>query len=252
MRLVVADSTLLFPAFADPHSISRKLAVVLAWGKLHWDLRAAEAEAAMILQELEQHPGSTFRGAPTPDNQIQAAQNRIAVLEEQLPGLPPDDLGLVVSRPLLTELRNNIVNPRSQIGGLTGKEAEIAQRQALAISCDQVIDEFGEDVPHYTDGRDRKDDPIIHTAILAGADYLVSDDTRHISLSRRKPSVYRHPETGRQVLAVRKGWFIKNVVCTGYHFDENALKEVDGALLSATYGLLTGTAATQDRQGRSN
>jgi hypothetical protein len=89
-------------------------------------------------------------------------------------------------------------------------------------------------VPPYTEGRDRDDDYLIHTAVLAQAEYVLSDDRKHIALDPDEPTIYCHPDTGQVVKAVQPAYFIEIEVNT-LHFD---LDGVNPGLLSLAHRLL--------------
>lgn len=80
MELVVADANILLAGLIDPRRLCRKLLVVFAWAKAHDDLRGAEAYREEIEQLLVEHPGARFGGAPSPDEVVEQAEARVALL----------------------------------------------------------------------------------------------------------------------------------------------------------------------------
>lgn len=228
MRLVVADTNILFPGLIVPRSIYRKLLVVFAYGKLHADVLAAEAYKAEIEQLLVEEAGAELGGQPSPDQVIDAAKSKLASLEEHLPPGTPNEYGLALSSPLTTEIYDNATGERSVIGNQPREIAEAAVAAALSVSATQVVKGLDGPVPAYTEGRDESDDPIIHTAILANAELVLSQDHRHITLHRRRPTTYTEPTSGRSVDAVGLWYFINRVLCSGLHFDGDDLKTIDG------------------------
>lgn len=230
MQLVVTDTTVLFPGLIDPNSLYRKLLVVFAWGKLHTDLRAVEEEQLEIDRLLARSPEAEQSGRPEPGQLEAQARQRIAVLERHLPAQTPKDFGLVVSPPITREVLDITIGERSSLGGQDPDLAHAAVASAAAVSSAQIVEGF-DDVPHYTEGRDRKDDPIIHTAVLAGAEWILSQDKKHIALDHRKPTVYTDPHTRQEHKAVSLGYFLNDVLCSGVHFNIDDLKSIDGSLL---------------------
>jgi predicted nucleic acid-binding protein len=232
VQLVVSDTNILFPGLVDEASLSRKLLVLFGWGKLHADLRALEDERAEIHRILDEVPGAEIGGGYDPDALIERTKDKIAAMEERLPAMTPTDFGIVLSSPLIEELEDNMQQKRSELGNLTKEQTESHIASVLTLASTFVVEGFDGPIPDYTEGRDPKDDPIIHTAVLAGADWIVSRDTKHIALDRKKPTVYVSPETGRHYPAITYGYFIREVLCSGLHFDSDKLKEIDGSLLS--------------------
>jgi len=231
VQLVVADTTVLFPGLIDPDSLYRKLLVVFAWGKLHADLRAVTEEQAEIDRLLARTPGTQQGGHPDPGQLEAQVRQRIALIEDHLPAQTPKDFGLVVSPPITQEVLDITIGDRSALGGRSPELAHAAVASAAAVSTAQIVDDF-DDVPHYTEGRDRKDDPIIHTAVLAGAEWILSQDKKHIALDHRKPTIYADPHTRRQHKAVSLGYFLNEVLCSGIHFSVDDLKSIDGNFLA--------------------
>jgi predicted nucleic acid-binding protein len=230
VQLVVADTTVLFPGLIDPDSLYRKLLVVFAWGKLHADLSAVKEEQAEIDRLLARSP-DTELGGHLDQGQLEAeARQRIALIDEHLPAQTPQDFGLVISPPITQEVLDITIAERSALGGRTPELAHAAVASAAAVSTAQIVNDF-DDVPHYTEGRDRKDDPIIHTAVLAGAEWILSQDKKHIALDHRTPTIYAAPHTRRQHKAVSLGYFLNEVLCSGVHFSIDDLKNIDGRLL---------------------
>ena len=232
MQLVVADANILLAGLIDPDSIYRKLLVVFAWGKLHADLASAESYREDIEQLIAENPGARFGGQPNPDEVVQLARERIALLEEHVPAMTPSDWGLVTSAAVTKEVHDVVVGGRSGFGPLPETTAQSAVAAAVAVSATQVIHGLDGTIPEYTEGRDFDDDRIIHTAILSGAEWVLSQDHQHVALARRRPTVYREPVTGRETGAIGTWYLVNRLLCTGLHFDNEALRSIDGAVLS--------------------
>lgn len=235
MQLVVCDTTTLFPALVNDASLYRKLLVVFAWGKLHHELRAIQDEHVEIERFLAENPGSTYEGSRA-EEQYETVRDRIARLEEHLPVMTPKDFGLVVSPAITQELENNMAGSRSALGNQTPEAIEQLVGAAVAVASVYVVSGFDREIPKYTKDRDRDDDPIIHTAVLARAEWILSQDKQHIALTHRRPTEYVDPESGRVHRAVRLSYFLERVICSGYHFGEDDLKQIDGRLLEIVLG----------------
>jgi predicted nucleic acid-binding protein len=231
VELVVADANVLFAGLIDPRSLHRKLLVVFAWGKAHEDLRGAEAYREEVEQLMAENPGARLGGAPAPEAVVEQAAARIALLGEHLPPMTPTTFGLVTSKVVTTEVYNISVGGRSGFGPVSEQQARGAVASAVAISAVQQIAGLDGEIPAYTEGRDPKDDPIVHTAILSGAEWVLSQDRRHVALSWKRPTVYRNAATGRETGAIGLRYFISKRLCTGLHFDEDDLRGIDGAVL---------------------
>lgn len=168
MQLVVADANVLLAGLIDPESIYRKLLLVFAWGKLHADLDSAKGYREEIEQLLAENPGARFGGQPDPDEVVRLARERIALLEEHLPAMTPNDWGLVTSHPITKEVHDVCLGGRSGFGPLPDQTARAAVATAVSVSTTQVIHGLDRPITDYTQGRDPDDDRVIHTAILAG------------------------------------------------------------------------------------
>lgn len=235
MQLVVCDTTTLFPALVDADGLYRKLLVVFAWGKLHHDLRALQDEQAEAERFLAANPGAEI-GGNWDGERVEVIRDRIARLEEHLPVMTPKDYGLVISPPIAKELADNMAGRSSELGNQPPEAIEQFVWAAAESAAVYVIHGFDGSIPPYTEGRDEKDDPIIHTAVLARAEWILSQDKKHIALTHKRPTEYVDPESGRVHLAVRLSFFLSKVICSGYHFDEDNLREIDGSLLNIAIG----------------
>jgi hypothetical protein len=88
------------------------------------------------------------------------------------------------------------------VGPRCGKRVRLRRR--FGVSCPDFDIPA---IPHYTDGRDLEDDPVVHTALAGGAFALVSDDGKHIALSDDDPTIYTS-ESGARVPAFQFQNFI--------------------------------------------
>jgi predicted nucleic acid-binding protein len=101
-----------------------------------------------------------------------AAEQETAMLSERLPLGTPDDLYLVVSSPLLREVRRKLVEA-------FGWPAEAAAQGSRSIAAVAVVpvDDFDIDAIDRL-SPDRNDDFLIHTAFEGRADYFVTNERR--------------------------------------------------------------------------
>ncbi len=235
MQLVVCDTTILLPGLVNEDGLYRKILIVFAWGKLHHELRALQDERAAAERMVADIPGAEL-GGDWNARGIEALHNRISRLEEHLPVMTPKDFGLVVSTPILEELEHNMAANREPLGNQEPEAIQQFRWAAAAIATVLVPTGFDGQIPPYTEGRDPKDDPVVHTAILSRAEWIYTQDAKHIALDHRRPTEYVDPQSGRVHRAVRTRWFLENVLCSGYHFDENHLREIEGKLLNIAVG----------------
>jgi predicted nucleic acid-binding protein len=165
------------------------------------------------------------------DEIVAEADARRAHLEEFLPAMPPDDIGLAVSVPLLDELARKAQDARwaKHVPSIADRAA-FARLQIAAIAM-VVIKVDLEQVPFYT--RDRKDDYVVQTALNAGASFLVSDDKDIVQGD--EPVYYADPVSGRRVRAIQFMPFVLEYVDTS-NFE---LDRVDGADLARVHTLLS-------------
>lgn len=67
--------------------------------------------------------------------------------------------------------------------------------------------------------------------MLSGAEWVLSQDRRHVALNWRRPTIYRNVATGRETGAIGLNYFITKRLCTGLHFDADDLRSIDGSVL---------------------
>jgi hypothetical protein len=91
-------------------------------------------------------------------------------------------------------------------------------------------------LPSYTDGRAPDRDALIHDAIVAGSEFLITDDER-VATVAFGAEPYRHEELGENVKAVRLPYFVEEHVYSS-NFD---LDQIEGDLLRLAARPLTGS-----------
>lgn len=200
--------------------------MLLAYGGLNYYAHVGHEELALLRQEAGRL-GGALGGRPIKEL-VEWASDRRAAMAEHLPALAPDDFMLVGSPALFDEVEAKIevVGPRILKDGYD-PDAPAKYRRQLEVICGLVTPPFTlDETPEHTEGRDRKDDFVIETALQGGALAIISDDKKHIALDD-EATIYRDPRTGNEVPAYWPSTFIERHVNTS-GFDIN---DVDGALL---------------------
>jgi predicted nucleic acid-binding protein len=175
---IVLDTNAVVRAILSPHGARRKLWLLLVYG-------GAVHRARRIREELQLARESGFRvgGLAKSLQRAEASTKGIAGL---LPPDAPDDLWALASPALLSEYHRKLHDLREKLARppWTQQQIETAYR-ALVAACGEITPAFDMgDVPRYTNGRDRDDDIVIHTALLGSASVLISNDIRDVSLNR--------------------------------------------------------------------
>lgn len=154
------------------------------------------------------------------------AEARKALLEEGLPGYPPDEWVLAGSPAIWDELEDRLQRARRDLPSLPADFSATARKHVMLHTGRVSEVRKDEDMPWYRGGAARSRDYIIHTAIVTGSEFLVTDDQR-IATSRASAEPYRDPARGEGTKAVRLNYFVEQ------HVYESAfdLDDVDGDLL---------------------
>jgi predicted nucleic acid-binding protein len=224
MRPVVLDTSVVLPAVLSPRGYRRRFLVVLTLGAL-----AARHELLRQEADMRRAEAASTRGQPggALDALAEQAEARYLRLRDALPAGCPDDWRLIASRPLLAEYERKLREAGPKLDP-TLREADIdtVRRQITAV-CAEVTDDFDPElIPAYT--TDRSDDPVIHTALLADATWLIADDTKHICTQPENITEYRLPSTDRRVSAVTFSRFLD-------HLADVDLDHVDPTLLQLAF-----------------
>jgi len=226
MRPVVLDTSVMLPAVLSPRGYRRRFFVLLALGALaaRRDLARLEANALRVQADI---PGSESGGRAI-DTLVQDADARYQHLSKLMPPGCPEHWRLIASPPVLAEYERKLREAGPRLNPSLGKHGiELARRQIEAV-CADVIDDFDPAlVPHYT--ADRKDDAIVHTALLADAAWLIADDRKHISTDPDGGATeYVLPASDRRVAAITFSRFLD-------HLTDVDLDDVDPALLADAF-----------------
>lgn len=221
MRPVVLDTSVVLPALLSPHGYRRRFLVVLALGTLAARRELLHQEADTLRAEAASTGGQL--GGPALNALAEQAETRYLRLREALPAGCPEDWRLVASRPLLAEYERKLREAGPKLDP-TLREADInTLRHQITALCAETTDDFDPDlIPVYT--RDPYDDPVIHTALLADATWLIADDTKHICTQPEAITEYRLLGTDRRVNAVTFRRFLD-------HLTDIDLDHVDPTLL---------------------
>lgn len=225
MRPVVLDTSVVLPAVLSPRGYRRRFLVVLALGALAARRELLHQEADVLRAEAASTGGRL--GGAALNTLVEQAEARYLQLREALPAGCSDDWRLVASRPLLAEYERKLREAGPRLDP-TLREADIdTVRQQITAVCADVTNDFDPElIPAYT--TDRKDDPVIHTALLADATWLISDDIKHICTQPEGITEYRLPGTDRRVSAVTFSRFLD-------HLADVDLDQVDPSLLQVVF-----------------
>jgi predicted nucleic acid-binding protein len=218
---VVIDTNILVRAVLSSSGARRKLWLLLVYG--------GAVERMHRIRE-EQRAAEERGGGLGSHSALEEAEASVARIAEQLPVGAPDGWWTLTSPTLLDEYHRKLHALREELARppLTVELVDAAHRAVIA-SCGYVTPEFDPStVPLYTEGRDRDDDAVIHTAMLGKASVLLSDNTRDISLDADGTTEYES-EDGHIVHAMTFGYF------THTHLDFD-LDHIDGTVLPLAYG----------------
>jgi len=199
----------------------RKFWVLLAFGGLVYEAEHRRLDLDALRLEADA-TGGALGGMETAERLIAHAEERRALLSEHLPYGAPEDWVAAGSRPLFDEYERKV----REIGHrfdptLDENDARLLRRQMEAICVAAPLPVPPDQIPAFTSDPD--DDPIVFGALLAGVDYLVSDDRKHV-VPHGEPHEYEHED--HRLLAVTLGYLVSELM-PAIDWDE-----IDGALLA--------------------
>ncbi|MEX1140709.1 MAG: hypothetical protein WD399_05170 [Thermoleophilaceae bacterium] len=226
---VVLDTNTIVRAILSPAGARRKLWLLLVYG-------GAVERARLVRHEHQAARAAGASNTGTLETAVGTADAAAAHIAGLLPPGAPSDRWAIASPPLLAEYHRKLHDLRDKLAKppWTAAQIDVAYR-ALVAGCGDITPDFEVDkVPHYTDGRDRDDDAIIHTALMGGAELLISNDTKDISLDRDGETEYGDGE-GRTVRAMT----FEHFATTTLHVD---LDTIDGSRLAEAYATHRGSA----------
>lgn len=199
----------------------RKLWVLLAFGGLVYEAEHRRLDLDALRLEADA-TGGALGGMETAERLIAHAEERRALLSEHLPYGAPEDWVAAGSRPLFDEYERKVREVGHRFDPtLDANDARLLRRQMEAICVAAPPPAPPDQIPAFTSDPD--DDPIIFGALLAGVDYLVSDDRKHV-VPHGEPHEYEHED--HRLLAVTFGYLVSELM-PAIDWDE-----IDGALLA--------------------
>ncbi|WP_217915655.1 hypothetical protein [Miltoncostaea marina] len=218
MRLVVMDTSVLLPALLAPGGRRRQLLTVLAYSAVaayHALIGRAEQEAMnAITAEI---PGASTGGLPV-ETLIQNAGDARTILDEFMPAVTPTEFVMTACPLLFDEVEGKILE-RGHIWGASPDDAKTYRRALLAVTPFIVPPYSAGDVRDYGLG-DPDDNFLIHSAIEAQAEFVISDDKK---VAPDGGSVkIECPLTGRTVTAIQVNDFVEDYL-NNSNFDLSAV-----------------------------
>jgi len=199
VRPVVLDTSVALPAVLSPRGYRRRLLVLLAFGALAARRELAHSEAQAMRTATQ--PPTRELGGPSAETLAHHADARYQRLAAHMPPGCPEHWRMIGSQPLLDEYHRKLDQAGPKLDpALDAHRIEIASAQ-LQAACATITDSFDPTlIPRYS--TDRDDDAIIHTALLANAAWLISDDRKHISTNPDGITEYHLPDHERHISAV--------------------------------------------------
>jgi predicted nucleic acid-binding protein len=225
MPHVVLDTSVSLPATLSSTGLARKFWLLLAYGALHHQGEQRHAEIDALRSEA-QSTGATVAGTGEGVADSEDFEQRLAILRDLLPDDAPTHWLAVGSAPLFDEYERKVRDVGRRLNPAV-RESDVAplRRQMEAICVLGPPPFETAQTPVLT--RDRRDDPIVYTALLADADYLVSDDRDIVPNGHEQH--YEHDK--HHVLAVTFNQLLSN------HFEPANLDwgAIDGRWLPHAY-----------------
>jgi len=199
----------------------RKFWVLLAFGGVVYEAEHRRLDLDALRLEADA-TGGALGGMETAERLIAHAEERRALLSEHLPYGAPEDWVAAGSRPLFDEYERKVreIGPRFD-PTLDENDARLLRRQMEAICVAASSPIPPDQIPAFTSDPD--DDPIVFGALLAGVDYLVSDDRKHV-VPDGEPHEYEYED--HRLLAVTFGYLVSELM------PAIDWEEIDGALLA--------------------
>lgn len=233
MPFVLVDTSVALPATLSPGGFMRKFFVILAYGALTYEVEHRRLELEELVTEAAAAAGAVQGLAPV-ENRLTLIEDRRAALEERLPYDTPDDWVAVGSPALFDEYERKLVEVANKLNRAVPPEDVPAFRRQFEALCVAASPPFEpSQSPGLTD--DPKDDPIVYGALLADADFVISDD-RHI-VPDRSEHFYEHE--GRSLTAMTFARMIELFFApTDVDFEQ-----IDGSWLALAYAATGGGQA---------
>jgi predicted nucleic acid-binding protein len=174
MPLVVLDTSVALPATLSPKSHPRKLLVLLAYGALTYRAEHLRLDLDELTALAAAEDGEVY-GAEAHRRQIERAERRRNAMSELLPVGAPNDWCAVGFSVLFDEFERKLREAGPRIDPKIRDQDVAPLRRQIEVVCVVGPPPFDPTaVPAHT--RDPADDAIVHRALLAGSDFLISDD----------------------------------------------------------------------------
>lgn len=204
MPRVLIDTSVLLPATLSPGGMARKLWLLLALGALEHQIEQRQLDIEALQTEAEAAASGAHVHVPRGrEAQARADEQVHGALRELVPENAPVDWMALGSNALFDEYERKVREIGQRFSpGVRASDVMPLRRQVEAVCIAASPPLAVEQVPQLT--RDRKDDPIVYSALLGHADYLISDDRDVVPGGSEH--VYEHDE--RRVLAVTFNQFV--------------------------------------------
>lgn len=237
MRIVVVDTSTLLPALFAPGGRRRKLLTVPAYGGIaaymHIGGMEKDAMRAILEEEVE---GARLGGMPI-EVLMERAKDARTRLDEFMPAVTPSEFVMAGCPVGFDELEDKI-RSRGHVFGVPEDAAKTYRRALLAVTPFIVRPIETSEVRDYNLS-DPADNFLIHCAIEAHAEFVISDDK---GVAPDGGSVQIDcPATGRSVIAIQPNDFIEDHL-NNSNFEVDAVR---GELLPLAYrGMVTEVSAS--------
>jgi hypothetical protein len=176
----------------------------LAIGALAYRAEHLRLELDALKAEPEREGGGEIHGVDLLERLAAAAEQRLAAVREHLPDDAPQDWVSLGSAVLFDEYERKVRDVGAKLNPRVSPEmAPVLRRQFEAICVRGPAPFDPATAPALT--RDPADDAIVYTALLADADFLVSDDRDIVPAGDER--IYEHGD--HRALAVRFGHFVR-------------------------------------------
>jgi predicted nucleic acid-binding protein len=196
------DTSVSLPATLSPGGMARKFWVLLALGALTYQIE----HHRLALEELQAESmvmGALPGALDSIEAEAHAAEQRHAAVRDLLPHDTPEHWVAVGGEVIFNEYERKVREIGRRLNPNVRDTDIPPLRRRLEAICVAGSPSFNpEDSPSFT--RDRNDNPMVYTALLGRADYLISDD-RDI-VPDGSEHLYEYDE--RHVLAVTFNRFV--------------------------------------------
>jgi predicted nucleic acid-binding protein len=205
--------------------MARKLWVLFAYGALSRQIEQHRIELDLLRVDAEA-TGAQPTGLQQGAAETEAAEQQRAILRNLLPDNAPEHWVTLGSAVLFEEYERKVREIGTRLNPNVRESDLRPLRRQMEAVCAAGSPPFDPaQAPTLT--RDRQDDPILYTALLGEADYLISDD-RDIVPDRHE---HHYEHEGHHVLAVTFNRFL-----TAYFEPANLdWSAVDGRWLRHAY-----------------